>query len=95
MELLIWFAVIWFLVSSRGRWGACGGDWRRERRGSRLGDVARGGSPRTPRVRSRAAVVLPQELPFERAKRDFVEGRLTVEQYEAELDRLIRRSPQA
>lgn len=86
---LIWAVAIWFVFNIMSRRG-CG--WR----GSRLhrirgADQSRGGRSRPQRIRSsrsRATSRAParsKETAEERIRRRFVEGRIDLDQYEAEL----------
>jgi hypothetical protein len=82
-EWLIVVAVIWFVSSVVGRRRSCCGgrvrDPRRVTHSRGRGPGARRDLPR------RGTVARPQETPEERIRREFVEGRLTLEEYEAEL----------
>ncbi len=80
-EWLVIGAVIWFLVSARrrARWA------RRERWRRRWGGYAEQRAEVAEAPRPRA---LPPESPLERAQREYVNGRITVEEYERELDRI-------
>ncbi len=86
-EWLIWGGVVWFILAIMGRRGC---SWRGPRL-HRVGDRRSVGRARTAarlpgrRAPSRVAPAPPKETAEERIRRRFVEGRITLDQYEAEL----------
>ena len=87
-EWLIFLVVIWFffgVLGRRARWG-CGS--RHRRLGTAPG-AARFESRSKPRPRQVAPP--PPETAEQRLQRQFVEGRLTMEEYETELAKVILR----
>lgn len=88
-EWLIFVAILWLVFGGR-RWGGCGrGDYARER-------ILEASARHRSRVRSRdrsearraETPALPQQPLEDRLRRDYVAGRLTVEEYETRLDDL-------
>ncbi len=91
-EWVIWVAFgLFFYRYVRGRrgWGGCGED------DCRVGHARKQSLiDREPRMTKRAGAgprrSLPEPSPLESLQRRFVHGTITVEQYEAELDRLLK-----
>lgn len=91
-EWLIWMVAIWFIFGFMGR----GCSWGRRRlhrvhgrRSRHLAGVD--GGARLPRTRTQShPAPEPKETPEERIRRRFVEGRTTLDEYEAELWEEIR-----
>lgn len=89
-EWLIWGALIWvFFAIARSR--GCGWHGSRTRHGRRLSvpDDA-GVDPRRSRAPRRVAPP-PAVTAEQRLQRDFVDGRLTMEEYERELSKVLRK----
>ncbi|MGH7480562.1 MAG: hypothetical protein ACRELV_00275 [Longimicrobiales bacterium] len=89
-EILIFAAILWLLLG-RGRRGACGGGRLDRERG--LEPRARHARPRRDRVagRRQQPATLPPESVEDRLRREYVAGRISVEEYESRLDELYRR----
>ena len=83
MEWLIWGVAIWFALAVMGRRGCSWNAWGPRR----LHQLKRSPSHRvtTPRPRPQQRVTAPRETAEERIRRRFVEGRIDLDQYEAEL----------
>lgn len=99
MNLVLLLVVIWLVVRLMRGSGVLGhrGGWRDRR----AGDDAWRGPKRTVRARSAGPSrkrsigarppALPPESPVDRLQRQFVAGELTVEEYEQQLDRVLKR----
>ena len=89
-EWLIWGALIWvFFAIARGR--GCGWHGSGTRHGRRLSgpDDARVDPHRS--RGSRRVAPPPAVTAEQRLQRDFVDGRLTMEEYERELSKVLRK----
>jgi hypothetical protein len=82
--VLVVFFVMSRIVRKRRYGVGCGGRMHRLDR-ARERALSKGGT-------TRAVPAAPPESPMEALQRRYVDGSLTVEQYEAELDRLYRSS---
>jgi hypothetical protein len=93
-DWVIWVAIGVLFMSWRRSRACCGVGAKRihgqrDRTRDRMTDGGMAANPQ-PRSRNGALKATPSETPLEALQRKFVSGPMTLEQYEAELDKLER-----